>query len=51
MRDNGVQAKKARYRDLEPKYLACDPLPSPYNERDLTGFITQWREQTDPDLV
>jgi hypothetical protein len=51
MRENGMLASKRRYRDLEPKYLACDPLPSPYDERDLTSFITQWREQVDSDLV
>lgn len=29
----------------------CDPLPSPYDERDLTSFITQWRETADPDMA
>ena len=51
MRENGMLATKKRYRDLEPKYLACDPQPSPYDERDLTSFITQWREQVDSDLI
>jgi len=25
MRENGILATKKRYKDLEPKYLACDP--------------------------
>ena len=40
MKDTGLAAKKRRRKDLEPKYIACDPLPSPYDERDLTSFIS-----------
>lgn len=47
MRQNAEFAKKARYKHLDDKYLACDPLPDPNNERDLTTFITLWREQQD----
>ena len=50
LRENATVAEKRRRRDLEPKYMACDPLPSPYDERDLTSFITQWRETKDKDL-
>jgi hypothetical protein len=32
---------------LQPKYLLCDPLPDPENERDLTTFITLWRQGKD----
>ncbi len=39
-----MMAKKARKKDLEEKYLLCDPLPDPENERDLTTFITMWKE-------
>jgi len=35
---------------LDDKYLACDPLPDPENEKDLTTFITLWKEQNDKDL-
>lgn len=28
----------------------CDPLPDPENEKDLTTFITMWREQKDKNL-
>jgi hypothetical protein len=28
----------------------CDPLPDPTNERDLTTFITIWKETTDKTL-
>lgn len=51
MRQNAEFAKKARYRPLDDKYLACDPLPDPTNERDLTTFITLWNEQQDKTLV
>ena len=40
-------AKRSRKKDLDDKYLACDPLPDPENEKDLTTFITLWREQVD----
>ena len=32
---------------IQPKYLLCDSLPDPENERDLTTFITLWRQQKD----
>jgi hypothetical protein len=50
MRQNGVLAEKRRYKLLDPKFLACDPLPSPYDERDLTSFITKWKETEDIDM-
>lgn len=40
-------AKDSRKKDLDDKYLACDPLPDPTNEKDLTTFITLWKEQVD----
>jgi hypothetical protein len=51
MRQNAVLAVKRREKPLDPKYLACDPLPSPYDERDLTSFITKWRETEDTDML
>ena len=51
MRQNAEFAKKARYRPLDDKYLACNPLPDPANERDLTTFITLWREEADKTLL
>lgn len=50
MRQNAIYAEKARIRPLDDKYLACDPLPDPTNERDLTTFITLWREEQDKSL-
>jgi len=50
MRQNAIQAAKARVRALPEKYLACDPLPDPTDETDLTCFITLWKEQTDTSL-
>jgi len=47
MIDKRKTAKKSRKKDLDDKYLACDPLPDPENEKDLTTFITLWREQVD----
>jgi len=44
------QAVKSRVRDLDDKFLACDPLPDPNDERDLTTFITLWSEQKDKTL-
>ena len=32
---------------MDDKYLACDPLPDPENEKDLTTFITLWKEAKD----
>jgi len=50
MIDNAHIAAKARVQDLPEKYLACDPLPDVYNEKDITTFITQWKETKDKDL-
>ena len=38
------------YLKLQDKYLLCDSLPDPENEKDLTTFITMWREQKDKNL-
>ena len=46
-----AQAEKARIKDLPDKYLACDPLPDPDNEKDLTTFIRLWLEASDKTLV
>lgn len=46
-----VYAKKARIQPLPEKYLQCDPLPDPTNERDLTTFITLWREDQEKSLA
>jgi len=43
-------AAQSRIKDLDDKYLACDPLPDPENEKDLTTFITLWKEAKDQDL-
>jgi hypothetical protein len=40
----------SRKKDLNDKYLECDPLPDPSNEKDLTTFITLWREGKDKTL-
>jgi len=47
---NAVYAAKARIRPLDEKYMACDPLPDPRDERDLTTFITLWKEDQDASL-
>lgn len=47
MRDKRAQAAKSREKFLDDKYLACDPLPDPENEKDLTTFITLWKEAKD----
>lgn len=51
MRQNAIYAAKARIRPLDDKYLACNPLPDPTNERDLTTFITLWKEEEDNTLL
>mgnify|MGYP000862902401 CR=1 FL=1 len=43
-------AIKSREKDLDDKFLLCDPLPDPTNEKDLTTFITLWRENKDKTL-
>ena len=45
--DKRKLAKQSRVKDLDDKYLECDPLPDPENEKDLTTFITLWKEETD----
>ena len=50
MYEKREEAKQARTKDLEDKYLACDPLPDPDNEKDLTTFITLWKESKDKTL-
>ena len=51
MRQNAIYAAKGRVKALDPKYLACNPLPDPNNERDLSSFITLWKESKDADLA
>lgn len=51
MRDKRANAVKSRFKILDDKYLACDPLPDPENEKDLTTFITLWKESTDKDFA
>jgi hypothetical protein len=51
MRQNAIYAAKARVKPLDAKYLECDPLPDPNNERDITSFITLWREGRDKNLA
>ena len=43
-------AKKSRVKDLDDKFLMCDPLPDPENEKDLTTFITLWKEAKDKSI-
>jgi len=43
-------AIQSRKKDLDDKFLMCDPLPDPTNEKDLTTFITLWKESKDKDL-
>ena len=50
MYENAEVAAKARIQPLPEKYKACDPLPDPYNERDLTSFMTLWSERADKSL-
>jgi hypothetical protein len=47
MIDKRRTAKLSRVKDLDDKFLLCDPLPDPENERELTTFITLWRESVD----
>ena len=50
MVDNAKIAEQNRVQDLPDKYLDCDPLPDVYDEKDITTFITQWRETKDKTL-
>jgi len=42
MHDHRNLAVQSRKKIIDDKYLACDPLPDPENEKDLTTFITLW---------
>jgi len=44
-------AANSRKKLLDDKYLACDPLPDPNNEKDLTTFITLWKESVDSKVM
>jgi hypothetical protein len=44
MFERRAEAATARTKDLDDKYLACDPLPDPEDEKDLTTFIRLWTE-------
>ena len=50
MADKRHFAAQSRITDLPDKYLACDPLPDPTDEKDLTTFITLWKEGRDKTL-
>ena len=55
-RDNSMMSKRAlaiksRVKDLPDKFIECDPLPDPNDEKDLTTFITLWRESKDKTLA
>ena len=47
MLEKRTLAKNSRVKFLDDKYLACDPLPDPEDEKDLTTFITLWKESED----
>jgi len=44
-------ASQSRVKDLDDKFVLCDPLPDPNDEKDLTTFITLWREGKDKTLA
>ena len=50
MVQNSKHAAKHRVQDLDEKYLACDPLPKVEDEKDITTFITLWKETSDANL-
>ena len=50
MLEKRAAAKRGRKKDLDDKYLSCDPLPDPDDEKDLTTFITLWKEAKDKSL-
>lgn len=50
MVDNSKRASNARVKDLDDKFLACDPLPNVEDEKDITTFITLWKETKDLDM-
>ena len=50
MHDHRNLAVQSRKKIIDDKYLACDPLPDPENEKDLTTFITLWTQQVDKDM-
>ena len=50
MIDKRKLAVLGRKKDLDDKFLACDPLPDPEDEKDLNTFITLWKESVDTTL-
>lgn len=51
MNNQREMTANARKKDLEDKYLACDPLPDPENEKDLTTFVALWKQSKDKTLA
>ena len=43
-------AIESRIKPLDDKFLQCDPLPDPDDEKDLTTFITLWKESKDKSM-
>ena len=43
-------AAESRIKPLDDKFLLCNPLPDPDDEKDLTTFITLWKESKDKDM-
>jgi hypothetical protein len=50
MIDNRKTSERSKIKDLDPKYMNCDPLPDPNKEKDLTTYITLLKEQKDKTL-
>lgn len=50
LKDKRALAVKSRKKDLDDKYLMCNPLPDPENEKDLTTFISLWDENKEKNI-
>ena len=50
MIDKRKLAILGRKKDLDDKYLLCDPLPDPEDEAELNCFITLWKQSNDATL-
>lgn len=51
MVDYAEHTSLARIKPLPDKYIACDPLPDCENEKDITTFITLWKETKDNSIT
>jgi len=50
MKEKSLWSAKNRFAADTKKYTDVNPLPDPSNERDITSFITIWKDSKSADM-